>query len=59
MIEDEKGHLSWVAFWLRGQPDSSKQLERFVAIDREVFNEISCKSDRLWEIPNLGDESDV
>ena len=59
MIEDEKGHLSWVAFWLRGQPDSSKQLERFVAIDREVFNEISCKSDQLWEIPNLGDESHV
>jgi hypothetical protein len=59
MMDDEKGHLSWVTFWLRGQPESPKQLARFAAIDRQVFNEISGKSDRLWEIPNLGDENNV
>src|ERR1700730_10038627 len=59
MINDETEHLGWVAFWLRGQPDSSEQLKRFAAIDRQVFDEINSKRDRLWEIPSLGDENNI
>lgn len=56
MIEDEKGHLAWVANWLSEQSDAGPQLERFEAVDRRVVSELLPSQNRLWEIPQLGTE---
>lgn len=59
MIEDEKGHLSWVADWLRQQPGADAELRRFEAIDRQVFSELEAFEQSLWTIPGLGRECAV
>jgi hypothetical protein len=56
MIEDEKGHLAWVAEWLSAQPEAKERLEFYCEIDRTVFAEVEPYSDRLWEFPGLGRE---
>jgi hypothetical protein len=54
MIEDEKGHLSWVADWLRQQRGADAELRRFERIDRQVFAELQPFEQCLWKIPGLG-----
>ena len=54
MIEDEKGHLSWVADWLGEQPGAAAELRRFEAIDRQVFSELQAFEQCIWKIPGLG-----
>lgn len=54
MIEDEKGHLSWVAEWLRQQPGADAELRRFERIDRQVFAELQPFEQCIWNIPRLG-----
>jgi len=54
MVEDEKGHLSWVAAWLSVQPGATGCLERFALADRAVLGAIASYADRLWEVPGLG-----
>lgn len=56
MLEDEKGHLAWVANWLVGQSGASCELKRFEAVDRLVFAELLPSQNRLWDIPQLGIE---
>lgn len=56
MIHEEKGHLAWVAAWLRGQPEAAGALARYRAIDRAVFAELAPYGSRLWEVPGLGRE---
>ena len=59
MMEDEKDHLAWVASWLSEQPDAGRELARFERVDRLVFAELQPSQDRLWEIPELGEEVEV
>jgi rubrerythrin len=54
MIEDEKGHLGWVAKWLRHQPAADECLRRFQAIDEQVFHELQPYEHHLHELPGLG-----
>lgn len=54
MIEDEKGHLSWVAAWLATQPEAENGLRRYETIDRRVFAELQPYEQCLWKIPDLG-----
>lgn len=54
MMEDEKGHLEWVATWLRRQPESVEVLSRYREIDQIVFAELTPFAECLWEVPNLG-----
>jgi hypothetical protein len=56
MIEDEKGHLNWVASWLRTQTGAPERLRHFEAIDKAVFDELQPFEESLWQIPNLGVE---
>jgi hypothetical protein len=56
MIDDEKGHLNWVAKWLRMQPEASQRLYHFEAIDKAVFEELKPFEESLWSIQNLGIE---
>ncbi len=57
MVEDEKGHLAWVAAWLRGQADAEEELNRFCHADGAVFATVEPFVDRLWELPGLGTET--
>jgi len=57
MIEDEKGHLSWVADWLAKEPQAPAELRRFEAAERAVVAAIRPYEGRFWEIPGLGEES--
>jgi hypothetical protein len=56
MIEDEKGHLSWVAEWLRTQPEAAQRLHHFETIDKIVFEELKPFEESLWSIQDLGIE---
>jgi rubrerythrin len=56
MIEDEKGHLSWVATWLATRLEAPACLGRFAMADRAVLCAISSYADSLWEVPGLGSE---
>ena len=56
MIEDEKGHLAWVADWLRGQPGAAECLRRYEETDREVLQQLLPYEQRLWAVPGLGYE---
>jgi len=58
MIEDEKGHLSWVAHWLKNQPESSSCLQRYQQIDQLVFSELQPYENCIYNIAGLGLESD-
>ena len=59
MIEDEKDHLAWVAEWLRTQPGAATELARFERADRQVIEEFKPFEHRLWEIPQLGIETNT
>lgn len=54
MIDDEKGHLAWVAQWLAQNASSDEQLRRFEATDQLVLEELLPFEDHLWEISGLG-----
>ncbi len=56
MIEDEKGHLGWVARWLRRQPGSAALLRQYQVTDLQVFHELEPYEHRLYELPGLGRE---
>jgi len=58
MLEDEKGHLAWVAEWLRNRHGATDCIERYRDIDRTVFSELLPWENRLWEIPGLGREAE-
>lgn len=57
MIEDEKGHLGWVAQWLKSQPDAPACLSRFQAADQAVAHELLPYENRIHDIPDLGKET--
>ena len=57
MIEDEQGHLSWVARWLRHQTGASECLRRFQEIDQLVFTELQPYEHHLHTLPGLGHAS--
>jgi hypothetical protein len=59
MIEDEKGHLAWVADWLRTQPGADDCLAQYEAVDREVLRQLTPYVQRLWVFPGLGVEPAV
>lgn len=56
MIDDEKGHLGWVAEWLRSQPESTAIMQRYLKIDQQVFQEILPYENHLYDIPGLGQQ---
>jgi len=56
MIEDEKGHLGWVAEWLGRQPNARDVLKGYEDIDRQVFNYLEPYRDHLWDLEGLGHE---
>ena len=39
--------------WLTSQPNADQVLNRFLAVDRLVFDELHPFEDCLWEIPGL------
>jgi hypothetical protein len=55
MLEDEKGHLSWVADYLADRPDAARLLERYRLADEQLFEKLSPLQDRLWEVPGIGE----
>jgi hypothetical protein len=57
MIEDEKGHLSWVADWLATQPEAARVVRRYERVDALVFQTLQPFEDSLWELPGLGEET--
>lgn len=57
MIEDERGHLAWVADWLRAQPAAPECLRRYEGTDRAVLQTLLPFEHRLWAIPGLGREN--
>jgi hypothetical protein len=56
MVEDKKGHLSWVAEWLKGQSAAAELLLRYQEIDAVVFASLEPFRERLWDIEFLGSE---
>lgn len=57
MIDDEKGHLSWVASWLKDQSGVLPCLTRFQSADQSVAHELLPYEHRIYDIPDLGKES--
>ena len=57
MVQDEKGHLSWVADWLKQQSSASGLLEHYRQIDESVFTSLEPYRERLWDIEFLGAET--
>ena len=39
MLDEERGHLSWVRRWLDARPDSEALLARYSAVDERVYQE--------------------
>jgi rubrerythrin len=56
MIEDEKGHLGWVAQWLKNQLGAEESLRRYRDIDLQVYSELHAYEHRLYDIAGLGRE---
>ncbi|MDZ4288531.1 MAG: ferritin-like domain-containing protein [Prosthecobacter sp.] len=56
MLDDEKGHLSWVASWLKHQPEAADCLRRYQHTDLQVYHELLSYENRLHDIPGLGRE---
>ncbi|HYF34879.1 MAG TPA: ferritin-like domain-containing protein [Prosthecobacter sp.] len=56
MLDDEKGHLSWVAQWLKQQPAAAECLRRYQNIDLQVYDEIKPYELHLHDLPGLGRE---
>jgi hypothetical protein len=56
MLDDEKGHLNWVAQWLKEQPGAKSCLQQYQQTDLEVFAEIQPYEHHLYDIPGLGRE---
>jgi bacterioferritin (cytochrome b1) len=56
LMKDEEGHLAWVAQWLSTQPDGEAILERYRAIDEQVYQALRPYRDCIWNISGLGEE---
>lgn len=56
MLDDEAGHLTWVAQWLKRQPDAARCLHQYQQTDLRVFDEIQPYEHRIHDIPGLGRE---
>jgi len=56
MMEDEKGHLAWVAAWLRDQPEAPESMRRYEEVDEAVLRALLPHEHALWRIPHLGKE---
>jgi hypothetical protein len=56
LLRDERRHLDWVGAWLRARPDGPALLERYGAVDEEVYRQLAPFAERIWEIPGLGIE---
>lgn len=56
LLKDEDAHLDWVARWLAGHPDGAVILDRYRAIDEQVYEQLLPFRDRIWDIPDLGTE---
>jgi hypothetical protein len=39
MLDEERGHLSWVRRWLDARPDADALLARYSAVDERVYEE--------------------
>jgi tRNA isopentenyl-2-thiomethyl-A-37 hydroxylase MiaE len=57
LLKDERRHLDWVGRWLATQPEGADLLRRFQAIDEQVYLALAPYTDRIWDIPGLGEES--
>jgi hypothetical protein len=56
MIHDEKDHLEWVYNWLKPLPEAPALLNKYIAIDNALYHQLLPYTDRLWDIPGLGEE---
>jgi hypothetical protein len=56
MLDDERGHLAWVAAQLRREPRAESLLRRYAEADEAVFRRLEPFRDRLWDLPGLGVE---
>ena len=57
MIRDERDHLEWVREWLQAQPGSAALLNKYIAIDNQVYLGVLPYEAQLWTMPGLGEES--
>ena len=56
LLRDEQRHLSWIAAWLEERPELGTLVDRYLRIDREVATRLRPFRDRLWDVPELGEE---
>ena len=56
MIRDEKDHLEWIHDWLKAAPGAPALLNKYIAIDHDVFLSVLPYEDQLWMMPGLGEE---
>ncbi len=56
MIHDEKDHLEWVREWLQSQPGSAALLNKYIAIDNQVYLSVLPYEPHLWTMTGLGEE---
>lgn len=56
MIHDEREHLEWVHDWLKPLPEAPALLKKYIAIDNTLYTQLLPFTDRLWDLPGLGEE---
>jgi hypothetical protein len=56
LLRDETAHLDWVRLWLEAQPGADEILDRYRAVDDEVYRALLPFRERIWDIPGLGEE---
>ncbi len=56
MLNDEKGHLSWIHQWLGKHAEGEDLLKYYRQRDEMVYIEVAKFKDCLWEYPGIGEE---